>query len=503
MTNGRWVALAAVALAGSAAAQDSAEHKTAGAINRARAVDGQLNSIIAIDPTAIAQARAVDQRGVRGPLAGQPVLIKDNIEVAGPLPTTAGSLALIANVTGRDAPLVTRLRGAGAVILGKANLSEWANIRSSDSISGWSAVGGQTRNPHALDRNTCGSSSGSGAAVAAGIVDYAIGTETDGSITCPAAVNGIVGMKPTVGLVSRTHIVPISASQDTAGPMTRTVRQAADLLSAIAGSDPSDPATREADRRKADFAAALDANALQGKRIGVMRFATGFGTNPLFNAALAVLKARGATLVEIDKFDRSAIGGNEFTVLLTEFKAGLNAYLANIPASIPTRTLADVIAFNKANAASEMALFGQDIFERAERTKGLGDPDYIKARKTSFEAAGPNGIDRMMRDHRLDALVGPTMPAAWKIDAVHGDQYPGGGAGSLAAVAGYPHLTVPMGQVKGLPVGLSFIGGKWDDARILSLGYAYEQARGPLAGPSFWRSIEESPDVARSLRPAR
>ena len=503
MTNGRWMVFAAVALAGSAAAQNNAERGTLGAIARARAVDGQLNAIIAIDPTAITQARAIDQRGARGPLAGKPVLIKDNIEVAGPLPTTAGSLALINNVTGRDAPLVARIRGAGMVILGKANLSEWANIRSSSSISGWSAVGGQTRNPFALDRNTCGSSSGSGAAVAAGIVDYAIGTETDGSITCPAAINGIVGMKPTVGLVSRTHIVPISVSQDTAGPMTRTVRQAAELLSAIAGSDAADPATREADQRKSDFAAGLDANALRGKRIGVMRFATGFGTDPLFSAAVAVLKARGATLIEIRKFDDKAIGGNEFTVLLAEFKAGLNAYLASTPPSVRTRTLADVIAFNKANAATEMALFGQETFERAEKTKGLRDPAYLKARRVSFAAAGPEGIDKMIRTHRLDALVGPTMPAAWKIDAVHGDQISGGGAGSLAAVAGYPHLTVPMGQVRGLPVGLSFIGGKWDDARILALGYAYEQARGPLPGPSFWRSIEDSPEVAPLLEPAR
>ena len=503
MTNGRWLAVAALAMAGSAMAQTSAEYKTVGAINRARAVNGQLHAIIAIDPTAIDQARAIDARRAGGPLAGQPVLIKDNVEVAGPLPTTAGSLALANNVTGRDAPLVARLRGAGAVILGKANLSEWANIRSSNSISGWSAVGGQTRNPFALDRNTCGSSSGSGAAVAAGIVDLAIGTETDGSITCPAAINGIVGFKPTVGLVSRTHIVPISESQDTAGPMTRTVRQAAELLSAIAGSDPADAATREADRRKVDYAAALDADALRGKRIGVMRFAAGFGTDPAFNAALAVIKARGATLVEIDKFDDKAIGGNEFSVLLTEFKAGLNAYLASTPPSVATRTLADVIAFNKANAGREMALFGQETFERAEKTKGLGDPAYIKARKVSFEAAGPNGIDKMMRDHRLDALVGPTMPAAWKIDAVHGDQISGGGAGSLAAVAGYPHLTVPMGQVKGLPVGLSFIAGKWEDAKVLSLGFAYENARGALPGPRFWRSIEDSPEVAPLLQPAR
>ncbi len=503
MTNGRWIALMTIVLAGSGAAQSSAERETIGAIDRARAIDGQLRSIIAIDPTAMGQAHAIGQGASRGPLTGQPVLIKDNIEAAGPLPTTAGSLALTANVTGRDAPLVARMRRSGLVILGKTNLSEWANIRSPNSISGWSAVGGLTRNPYALDRNTCGSSSGSGAAVAAGIVDLAIGTETDGSVTCPASLNGIVGMKPTVGLVSRTHIVPISASQDTAGPMTRTVRQAAQLLTVIAGSDPADPATREANSRKRDYAAGLHAGALQGKRIGVMRFATGFGTDPLLSAALEVLKARGATLVEIKKFDDKAIGANEFTVLLTEFKAGLNAYLATTPASVRTRTLAEVIAFNKANAATELGLFGQETFEQAEKTKGLSDPAYLKARRISLAAAGANGIDKMMRDHRLDALVGPTMPAAWKIDAVHGDEISGGGAGSLAAVAGYPHLTVPMGQVKGLPVGLSFIGGKWDDAAILSLGYAYEQARGPLPGPKFWRSIEQSPEVAPLLEPHR
>ena len=503
MTNGRWMALMAIGLSATAGAQGSAEYQVRGAIARARAIDAQINSIIALDPTAIAQARAVDGRKPGGPLAGRPVLIKDNIEALGPLPTTAGSLALVGNVTGRDAPLVAQMRAAGLVILGKANLSEWANIRSSSSISGWSAVGGQTRNPYALDRNTCGSSSGSAAAVAAGIVDLAIGTETDGSITCPASITGIVGFKPTVGLVSRTHIVPISVSQDTAGPMTRTVRQAADLLSVIAGSDRADPATGEADHRKRDYAAALDANALRGKRIGVMRFASGFGTDTLFNAALELLKARGATLVEIRKFDDRAIGGNEFAVLLTELKAGMNDYLAGTPATVRSRTLADLIAFNKANAPSEMGLFAQETFERAQGTKGLADPAYLKARRISLAAAGVNGIDKMMRDHRLAALVGPTMPAAWKIDAVHGDQISGGGAGSLAAVAGYPHLTVPMGQVKGLPVGLSFIGGKWDDAKILSLGFAYEQARGPLPGPSFWRSIEDSPDVAPLLAPVR
>ncbi|MEO7504402.1 MAG: amidase [Sphingomicrobium sp.] len=480
-----------------------AARAVAASTDRAAAIDGQLHSIIAIDPTAMAQARAVDAAGRTGPLAGRPVLLKDNIESAGPLPTTAGSLALKDNVTGRDAPLVARLRAAGAVILGKTNLSEWANIRSAHSISGWSAVGGQTRNPYALDRNTCGSSSGSGAAVAAGIVDYAIGTETDGSVTCPASLNGIVGLKPTVGLVSRTHIVPISASQDTAGPMTRTVRQAAELLTAIAGSDPTDPATREADRRRTNYAATLDAGSLKGKRIGVMRFAAGFGTDELFDPALALLKSQGATLVEIKTFDDKPIGDNEFAVLMSELKAGMNAYLATTPATVQSRTLADLIAFDKAHAGEEMALFGQEEFDKAEATKGLDDPAYKKARRTSFEAAGPNGIDKLLKANRLDALVGPTMPPAWKIDAVNGDQISGSGAGSLAAVAGYPHLTVPMGLVKGLPVGLSFIGPKWSEGLLLSLGYAYEQARGPFPGPRFLPSIETSPEIAPLLQPAR
>src|SRR5690348_13608618 len=293
----------------------TSEQMTSNAIERIDKVDRQLHSVIAIDPTAIDQARRIDAGGQRGPLAGEPVLIKDNIESAGPLPTTAGSLALAGNVTNRDAPLVARLRSAGAVILGKTNLSEWANIRSSHSISGWSAVGGQTHNPWALDRNSCGSSSGSAAAVAAGIVRLAIGTETDGSITCPAAINGVVGLKPTVGLVSRTHIVPISHSQDTAGPMTDNVRDAAALLSVLAGNDPADAATKDADRHKTDYVAKLDEHSLKGKRIGVMRFASGFGTDAAFETALAVLRQQGATLVEIKKFDDSAIGKNETPVL--------------------------------------------------------------------------------------------------------------------------------------------------------------------------------------------
>jgi len=491
--------LASVVLTGTALAAGPAEQATLAAIARVQRIDPFVNAVIALDPTAIAQAQRVDASGLRGPLAGVPVLLKDNIEAAGPLPTTAGSLALVNNITNRDAPLVARLRQAGAIILGKTNLSEWANIRSSHSISGWSAVGGQTRNPHALDRNPCGSSSGSGAAVAAGEVDYAIGTETDGSITCPAAINGVVGFKPTVGMVSRTHIVPISASQDTPGPITRTVRQAAEMLSVIAGSDPADRATRAADAHRANFAAGLSVHSLRGARIGVMRFAAGFGTDAQFDAALAVLRAQGATLVEIKTFDDKLIGGNETKVLHAELKAGMNAYLASTPPAVTSRTLAAVIAFNQAHAAQEMALFGQETFIEAQKTKGLADPAYKRARATSLAAAGANGIDRLLKANRLDALVGPTMPPSWKIDAVNGDQISGGGAGSLAAVAGYPHLTVPMGAVHGLPVGLSFMGAKWSDAKILSLGFAYEQASRALVAPRFPRSIEETPEVAPLL----
>ena len=472
----------------------SAQQRTANAIARIQAIDPQLHSVLALDPTAMEQAQRIDAAGRSGGIAGEPILLKDNIEAAGPLPTTAGSLALLTNVTNRDAPLVARLRAAGAVILGKTNLSEWANIRSNHSISGWSAVGGQTHNPWSLDRNPCGSSSGSGAAVAAGLVRMAIGTETDGSVTCPASINGIVGLKPTVGLVSRTHIVPISHSQDTAGPMAATVREAAMLLSAIAGSDPADAATVEADKHKADYAALLDANSLKGKRIGVMRFAAGYGTDAAFETALAVLRERGATLIEIKKFDDSNIGKNEGPVLLTEFKANLAAYLKGSPAQIPVRSLADMIAFDTAHAKAEMPLFGQDSFEDAQKTKGLKDPAYKKARLVSFNAAGPNGIDRLLKTYDVVALVGPTAAPAWKIDAVNGDTFLGGGAGGLAAVAGYPHLTV---------VGLSFMGPKWSEARLLSLGYAYEQARGPFPAPKLYRAIEDSPEVAPALLPIR
>jgi len=496
-------ALAAGATSTAIAQLRPAEANVRAALERIARIDPSLHSVIAVDPTAIDQARRVDSSNLRGPLAGQPVLIKDNIELAGPLPTTAGSLALANNVTNRDAPLVARLRSAGAVIVGKTNLSEWANIRSTRSISGWSAAGGQTRNPWALDRNACGSSSGSGAAVAAGLVRFAIGTETDGSVTCPASINGIVGLKPTVGLVSRTHIVPISHSQDTAGPMTPTVLEAAELLTAIAGSDPADPATREADKHKRNYAAGLDAGSLKGKRIGVLRFASTGTLDPAFDTALAILRQQGAVLVDIKRFDDKAISKNELPVLLTELKADLAKYLKSSPAPIGVRTLGEVIAFDKAHQKQEMPLFGQELFEQAEKTKGLGDAAYKKARSISFQAAGPNGIDKLLRDNRAVVLVGPTTGPAWVIDAANGDLFTGGGAGSLPAVAGYPHLTVPMGLVKGLPVGLSFIGPKWSEALLLNLGFAYEQARGPFPTPKFYRSIEESPEVAPLLLPQR
>ncbi len=420
-------------------------------------------------------------------LAFVPILLKDNIETAD-MPTTAGSLALVDNAPGRDAPLVTRLRDAGAVILGKTNLSEWANIRSTNSISGWSAVGGQTRNPYDPERTPCGSSSGSAVAVAIGLAPAAIGTETNGSIVCPASVNGVVGFKPTVGLVSRTHIVPISHSQDTAGPITTTVEDAAIILTVIAGSDPADPATAEADARKVDYRAALDAGSLNGARIGVMRFLSkNFSpdTQAAFEQSLQAMRDAGAILIEIEEGpDIGAIGRAALTVLMTELKVDLNAYLASTdPVQVPTRTLADLIAFNESEPR-ETVLFGQELFLRAEATKGLDDPEYIEARASSFRMAGPEGIDRLMAENNVVALVSPTTSRAWTNDPADDDRSQGSSS-TLAAVAGYPHLTVPMGFDRGMPVGISFIGGKWEDARILSLGYAFEQRTHARRPPTF------------------
>lgn len=466
----------------------------------------RIQSVLALNPDALAQAEALDAerkaKGPRGPLHGVPVLIKDNIETKDPIPTTAGSLALKDNITGRDAPLVARLREAGAVILGKTNLSEWANIRDQSSISGWSGMGGLTRNPHSLDRTACGSSSGSGAAIAAGLATAAVGTETDGSVVCPSAINGLVGVKPTVGLVSRSLVIPISESQDTAGPMTRSVRDAALMLAAMSGTDAADAATAQADRRKADYAAALAGASLQGKRIGVLLEAgPGFNAdlNARFEEAQAALKAAGATLVEIeDAPPRGKTGQQEYLVLLTELKAGLNAYLANAAPAVTTRTLADVIAFNAAHAAEEMPLFQQSIFEESEKTKGLDDPEYKNARKES-RAAMRAFIDGLLKREKLDALIAPTYSAAWMIDVVNGDAS-FGGFSSPAAVSGYPHVTVPMGTVKGLPVGLSFVGTAWDEAKLLELAAAYEAVAPEKVRPSFPANLDTAETVAPALQ---
>ncbi|NQE60558.1 putative secreted amidase [Caulobacter sp. RHG1] len=490
----KFACLAALALIAGGAQAQTAEDATKTALAAIQDKNPVLHAVIATNPNALTDARALDAERkagkVRSALHGVPILLKDNIESADPLPTTAGSLALKDNVTGRDAPIAKRLRDAGLVMLGKANLSEWANIRSGKSISGWSAVGGTVRNPYVLDRSACGSSSGSGAAVAAGLAPLAIGTETDGSITCPAAINGLVGLKPTVGLVSRTHIVPISHSQDTAGPMTATVVDAAKVLTIIAGSDPADPATKEADARKTDYAAGLSKDALKGVKLAVARFYTGYSpkTDAVFEAALKDLQAQGAILVEVKAFDEGPIGKAEGLVLYTELKADLATYLASTdPKKVPTRTLADVIAFNAATP-KELEWFGQETFEKAQATKGLTDPEYLKALADSKRLAGPEGIDRILREAGAIAIVAPTTGPAWTIDPLNGDNY-GGSATTLPAVAGYPHLTVPMGAVSGLPVGLSFIGPAWSEKLLLNLGFAYEQATRHRKAPGFLKTV--------------
>ncbi|MGE4057113.1 MAG: amidase [Vicinamibacterales bacterium] len=441
-----------------------------------------LHSVIAINSEAAATAHMLDaERGagrVRGPLHGIPIALKDNIETGEPaLPTTAGSLALETHVTKRDAPLVARLREAGAIVIAKTNLSEWANFRSTRSTSGWSAIGGLTRNAYARDRNACGSSSGSGVAVSASLAAAAVGTETDGSITCPASINGLVGLKPTVGLVSRRYIVPISAAQDTAGPMARTVADAAVLLTAMAGTDPGDSATRDADAHKTDYRSSLKTDALAGTRLGVLRFLMGYdaSVDALFEEQLAVLRTAGATIVDVATFEGlDRIDRAEMTVLLTDFRTELNAYLASTPGDTAARDLAGLMAFNRAHGDREMPHFGQELFERAEMTAGHDVVRYWQLRSAVKRAAGAEGIDALLTTHGVDALIAPTTGPAWVTDLAKGDVF-AGSASTLPAVAGYPHLTVPMGFVDGLPVGLSFIGPAWSEARLLSMGYAFEQ----------------------------
>ncbi|MDB5426439.1 MAG: amidase family protein [Phenylobacterium sp.] len=467
----------------------------------------RLNSVIALNPHALADARKLDAERkaghVRGPLHGIPVLLKDNIESADGTATTAGSLALKDNVTGRDAPIVRRLTDAGAVILGKANLSEWANFRSTRSVSGWTAIGGLVRNPYSLDRTACGSSAGSGAAVAAGLVTGAIGTETDGSVTCPAAANGVVGLKPTVGLVSRTYVVPISAEQDTPGPMTRTVADAAAMLSAIAGSDPADPWTKDADAHKVDYLAGLRPDALRGARIGVLRMTAGRSpqTDAVFEEALAALRKAGAVLVEVqgpDEAAMNAIGANEGEALRIEFKAALNSYLAATPGKVKTRSLDQLIAFN-AHEPRETPLFGQEIFEQAAKAPPMTDEGYLQKRaaaRTATRAA----LDKMLQDNRVEALVGPSTGPAFIVDPINGARSLGSYS-TLPAVSGYPHLTLPMGNVSGLPVNLSLIGPAWSEARLLALGYAFEQATHARIDPQFLPSLGARPEVAKAYDP--
>ena len=466
-----------------------------------------LRSVLALNPNAAADARASDARRkagkTLGPLDGLPILVKDNIETADPMATTAGSLALKNNVTGRDAPIVAHLRAAGVIILGKANLSEWANIRSSHSESGWSAIGGLVKNPYVLDRSACGSSSGSGAAVAASLSAAALGTETDGSLVCPGSLNGIVSLKPTLGLLSRTHIVPISHNQDTPGPMARTVMDAALLLTAMAGSDPADPATAESDAHKMDYAAALAGASLRGKRLGIVApdaSATPTDTDLVFNRAVEVMKAAGAEIVMIHDFvpPLPVQGTNESNVLNYDLKADLNTYLAGLPHPVGVKTLADIIAFNRASPR-EMALFGQDLFEAAELTKGLSDLAYIKARD-DLKASSRGILDKLIKGNHLDALIRATDDPSFRVDIVKGDN-DSSNSPSLPATAGYPHLTVPMGYIHELPVGLSFIGTAWTEKTLLQLGYAYEQVSRARQAPKFIPSLEATPEVERAFAP--
>lgn len=463
----------------------TAQQLTQAALDRIKAKDGELHAVIAVNPDAMTQAKAADDARKAGknlgPLMGIPVLIKDNVETLDPIATTAGSLALKDNITHRDSPLVAKLRAGGAIILGKTNLSEWANIRSTHSMSGWSGVGGLVANPHDKARTACGSSSGSGAAVAADYAPLAVGTETDGSVTCPSSMNGLVGLKPTVGLVSRTYVVPISHSQDTPGPMGHSVTDIALMLNVMSGSDPLDMATVEADQRKVDYAAGLSKDYLKGVRIGVLR--DGVGNDPKtaakFEEALKTLTAAGAILVDIKDSEVKGLGDAEGTVLQYELKADLNTYLASTPATVKTRTLADVMAFDTANADKEMPFFQQEFFDMAQKTTDLKDPAYLAALGKS-QGLSRAKLDGLMGLNNIVALVAPTYGPAWLTDPIYGDQYNGPSATTLPATAGYPHLTVPIGLIQGLPVGISFIGPKWGEAGLLKAGYAYEQARGPV-----------------------
>ncbi len=455
-----------------------------------------VNAIIELNPDALAIAEALDrerkEKGARGPLHGIPVVLKDNVDTADRMRTSAGSLALADAVAPRDAFVVARLRAAGCVVLGKTNLSEWANFRSSRSTSGWSARGGQTRNPYALDRNTSGSSSGSAAAMAADLAALAVGTETDGSIVSPSSICGIVGIKPTVGLVSRAGIVPIAHSQDTAGPMTRTVADAAVLLSALAGADPRDPATT-ASRGKAhaDYTRFLDAGGLKGARIGVARefFGGNDRVDRVIDEAIAAMKDAGAVVIDPVKIrHRDRLDATEYEVLLYEFKHDLDAYLRTAGAGAGVRSLAGLIAWNERNAEHEMPYFAQERLVDAQKKGPLTDAAYRKAVAANRRLARVEGIDATLAKHRLDAIVAPTGGPAWLTDYVNGDHY-GTSCSQPAAVAGYPHVTVPAGFTFGLPIGVSFFAAAWSEPTLIRLAYAYEQATKARRPPQFLPTV--------------
>jgi len=458
----------------------------------------ELRAVIEVNPDAEAIAAGLDaelaEGASRGPLHGIPILLKDNIATADRTATAAGSLALAEARATRDAGIVTRLRQAGAVLLGKANLSEWANMRSERSSSGWSGRGGQTRNPYVLDRNPCGSSSGSGVAASASLCAAAVGTETNGSVVCPSSANGLVGIKPTVGLLSRTGIIPISHTQDTAGPMARTVTDAALLLAAMAGADPRDPATGIAGiERHADYSSFLDPTALRGARIGVARNFFDFHekVDALMEAALDAMRAAGAEIVDDLELDLQEMRGKSYDVLLYEFKADLNAYLSDPASNSAHKSLASLIEFNEAHRETELRYFEQEIFIKAEEKGDLSSPEYLEALAICHRLTRTEGIDALVSQHQLDAIVAPTGGPAWPIDLVNGDHF-GGGSSSAAAVAGYPNITVPAGFVFGLPVGLSIFGPAFTDARLIGLAYAFEQATLHRRAPRFAPTLEVS-----------
>lgn len=482
------------ALADGATSEQAVTARTLERIDRIDDRGPMLNAVTGLAPDIEEQVRRLHAERAygrtRGPLHGIPVLVKDNIDVAG-MATTAGSLALAGNLPPDDAFIVARMREAGLLVLGKTNLSEWANFRSTHSISGWSAIGGQTRNPHVLDRNPCGSSSGSAVAVASGMVTLAVGTETDGSLICPAAVNGIVAIKPTVGLVSRDGIVPIAPSQDTAGPMAATVAGAAALLNVIAARDPDDPAAPAATAVFAvDYTRHLDPHALQGARIGVARSTFGFHpqVDEIAGEAIETLRRAGAQIVDpVELPTHEHFGEAELEVLLYEFKDALPRYLESSGA--PLLTLEALIAFNRRHAAQELRWFGQELFVRAAAKGDLGDPDYVSALAEARTIAGPEGIDAAMDRHRLDAILTTATGPAWSNDPVNGDHFLGAGY-SAAAVAGYPGITVPAGAIHGLPVGIVFVGRAWSEPRLIAIAYAFERSAGAQRRPAFAPGVE-------------